>query len=1035
MEQIPAVASTSAEAMYRDVVHRRWARAFLFHLLSIGPFLFLWAAPLVVRAGLLPSLLSFFSLRLYLAFAIFDLSQLLFVLAHHAIVVADAPPLPSTASLLSSAANLAGFAGISDPRPFVHQDQQIRASHDGFRGPASQWEAEAARATLAGRAKFASLCAAAGAAGAIALSLFRAQLLRSTAETESNDEWPPDGWAVAGEAGFGGAVGVLFAAYHVVRRDYLLAFPVLQRAPFYRFKTTLPRCATSAATFGCITALLYSLLLRPLLLPLLATATTTATGIPLTFLAAPPLSIRALLLSLLARLHGVAFLAFSWEAAAAATNIFLTHRHLFLPAPSSPSSPLAPLLLALSPSPGPATPPSPVPLPLLALPRLVLHWALLDLSLLAESEADTWRRAVLFESQEAYSAVVAACIRPIDAMTARVAAAAGYPTVTTALQQQQQQHYSLQSPTAAFTAAGFASAEGMRWRQGKGGGEGVEGQALQGGGVLGSGAYGSGMGVGGVEGRRRAPSAAEVFFDWQVSGRQVSGRQVSGRQVSGRQVSGRQVSGRQVSGRQVSGRQVSGQPVRGRQLCVMSMRALAALTAASRGEDRMGVAQMAGANAAALSALLSALLALDSLLLSPSHRHPAAPATFSGFGEASSQATPPGASQPAFSHQTSVLASGSEGLFGTPTLGLRGLTPMLHLLRPSPHLLPSTPSFRLNLTFSLHFPRGFSLPLALLYPLGPLPAALLQPLAPRLEVRVAAPRIADVMTAEVRVLGEPAEHLLRRHRKADGQVRGSVAWQHPRGAQRKHSNRSFFATPACPLKPHNAECVRPSPFTPHLPPPSPPSPLTSLPPHLPPPSPPSPLTSLPPHLPPPSPPSPPHLPHPSPSPPSPLTSLPPHLPPPSPPSPLTSLPLTSLPPHLPPPSPPSPLTSLPPHLPPPSPPSPLTSLPPHLPHPSPPSPSPPSPLTSLPPHLPPPSPPSPLTSLPPHLPPPSPPSPLTSLPPHLPPPSPPSPLTSLPPHLRPLVRGRLLSGVQAGGAARDAVEVGDVLVQGGVVAR
>ncbi|CAI5989811.1 unnamed protein product [Closterium sp. NIES-65] len=651
MEQIPAVASTSAEAMYRDVVHRRWARAFLFHLLSIGPFLFLWAAPLVVRAGLLPSLLSFFSLRLYLAFAIFDLSQLLFVLAHHAIVVADAPPLPSTASLLSSAANLAGFAGISDPRPFVHQDQQIRASHDGFRGPASQWEAEAARATLAGRAKFASLCAAAGAAGAIALSLFRAQLLRSTAETESNDEWPPDGWAVAGEAGFGGAVGVLFAAYHVVRRDYLLAFPVLQRAPFYRFKTTLPRCATSAATFGCITALLYSLLLRPLLLPLLATATTTATGIPLTFLAAPPLSIRALLLSLLARLHGVAFLAFSWEAAAAATNIFLTHRHLFLPAPSSPSSPLAPLLLALSPSPGPATPPSPVPLPLLALPRLVLHWALLDLSLLAESEADTWRRAVLFESQEAYSAVVAACIRPIDAMTARVAAAAGYPTVTTALQQQQQQHYSLQSPTAAFTAAGFASAEGMRWRQGKGGGEGVEGQALQGGGILGSGAYGSGMGVGGVEGRRRAPSAAEVFFDWQVSGRQVSGRQVSGRQVSGRQV--------------------SGQPVRGRQLCVMSMRALAALTAASRGEDRMGVAQMAGANAAALSALLSALLALDSLLLSPSHRHPAAPATFSGFGEASSQATPPGASQPAFSHQTSVLSSGSGGLFGTPTLSLR----------------------------------------------------------------------------------------------------------------------------------------------------------------------------------------------------------------------------------------------------------------------------------------------------------------------------------------------------------------------------
>ncbi|CAI5506245.1 unnamed protein product [Closterium sp. Naga37s-1] len=952
--------------MYRDVVHRRWARAFLFHLLSIGPFLFLWAAPLVVRAGLLPSLLSFFSLRLYLAFAIFDISQLLFVLARHAIVVADAPPLPSTASLLASAANLAGFSGTSDPRPLVHQDQQIRAVLGGFRGPASQWEAEAARATLAGRAKFAALCAAAGAAGAIALSLFRAQLMGGAAEIESNSAWWPDGWAVAGEAGFGVAVGVLFAAYHVVRRDYLLAFPVLQvrraagfhpahpcicwprcsghaggtdplgpgrvppcapppahappfpchsprtcraarqghkgtravetcrcsaalhdsrlqaplspqpsilkpnfppeisppppvalsvpschtpyppqRAPFYRFKTTLPRCATSAATFGCLTALLYSLLLRPLLLPLLATATTAATGIPLPFLAPPPLSIRALLLALLARLHAVALLAFSWEAAAAATDIFLTHRHLFLPPPHSPSSPIAPLLLALSPSPSPAPPPSPPPLPLLALPappalpRLVLHWALLDLSLLAESEADTWRRAALFESQEAYSAVVAACMLPLDAMTARVAAAAGYPTVTGALQhqqqqQQQQQQYSLQSPSAAVTAAGFASAEGLRWRQGKGGGEGVEGQALQGGGVGGSGTYGGfggqawnggvrsdlgaaagegggGLGVGGTEQRRGAGGAGERAAGeraageraaggraGQVRGRQVGGRQVGGRQVGGRQVAGGVVAGGVVAGGVVAGGVVAGGVVAGgvvaggvvaggvvaggvvaggvvaggvvaggvvaggvvaggvvaggvvaggvvaggvvaggvvaggvashawvsaggakrllipptvtaaapppflshmpdpctpdspipiprlphpsiytprvfppHQLCAMSMRALAALTAASRTEDRMGVAQMAGANAAALSSLLSNLLSLDHLLLSPSHRHPAAPATFSGFGEASSQAPPPGASQPAFSHQTSALASGSGGLFGTPTLGLR----------------------------------------------------------------------------------------------------------------------------------------------------------------------------------------------------------------------------------------------------------------------------------------------------------------------------------------------------------------------------
>ncbi|CAI5484613.1 unnamed protein product [Closterium sp. Yama58-4] len=665
MQQIPAVASASAEAMYRDVVHRRWARAFLFHLLAIGPFLFLWAAPLVLRAGLLPSLLSFFSLRLYLAFAIFDFSQLLFVLARHAIVVADSPPLPSTTSLLVSAANLGGFAGTSDPNPLVHQDQQIRAADGGFRGPASQCEAEAARATLAGRAKFAALCAAAGAAGAIALSLFRAQLLGGAAEIESNGAWRGDAWAVAGEAGFGGAVGVLFAAYHVVRRDYLLAFPVLQRAPFYRFKTALPRCATSAATFGCITALLYCLLLRPLLLPLLATAATTATGIPLPFLAAPPLSIRSLLLALLACLHGVAFLAFSWEAAAAATDIFLTHRHLFLPPPSSPTSPIAPLLLALSPSPSPAPPPSPSPLPILTLPapsalrRLVLHWALLDLSLLAESEADTWRRAALFESQEAYGAVVAACIRPIDAMTLRVAAAAGYPTVTGALQQQQQ--YSLQSPTATVTGAGFASADGLRWRQGKGGGEGVEGQALQGGfawnGGVRSDEGGSGLGVGGTEQRRgggRAPSVAEVFFDWQST--QKSPPNPSPPTVPS------------IFPLHLS----PPSPLPSHQLCAMSIRALAALTAASRVEDRMGVAQITGANAAVLSALLSALLALDSLLLSPSHRHPAAPATFSGFGEeASSQATPPGAFQPAFSHQTSALASGSGGLFGTPTLGLR----------------------------------------------------------------------------------------------------------------------------------------------------------------------------------------------------------------------------------------------------------------------------------------------------------------------------------------------------------------------------
>ncbi|CAI5504620.1 unnamed protein product [Closterium sp. Naga37s-1] len=146
---------------------------------------------------------------------------------------------------------------------------------------------------------------------------------------------------------------------------------------------------------------------------------------------------------------------------------------------------------------------------------------------------------------------------------------------------------------------GFASAEGMRWRQGKGGGEGVEGQALQGGEVLGSGAYGgfggpggSGMGVGGVEGRRRAPSAAEVFFDWQVSGAAGERRQVSGRQVSGRQVSGRSCCPSPFPlrhARPVNPRLSDPLPpypstsLPAHLLCVMSMRALAALTAASRG--------------------------------------------------------------------------------------------------------------------------------------------------------------------------------------------------------------------------------------------------------------------------------------------------------------------------------------------------------------------------------------------------------------------------------------------------------------------
>ncbi|GJP65413.1 hypothetical protein CLOP_g22297 [Closterium sp. NIES-67] len=647
MQQIPDAAGMPPGAMYRDLANRRWLRAFLFHLLAIGPFLFLWAAPLVLRAGLLPSLFSFFSLRLYLAFAIFDLSQLLFVLARRAIVVADAPPLPSSASLL---ARIAGLSGAASPGPLVHQDHQIRATHGESRAPVSQWEVEAAWATLSGRARFVSLCAAAGSAGAISLSLFRAQLLGDAPEIESSGAWRQGGAAVAAEGGFGAAVGLLFAAYHVVRRDYLLAFPALQRAPFYRFKTSLPRCATSAATFGCVTSLLWSLLLRPLLLPLLAAAATTATGIPLPSLSPPSLSLPALLLALPACAYSTAFLAFAWESAAVATDIFLTHRHLFLPAPSSPASPIAPLLLALSPppssSPSFSAPPS---VSFLSLPsppslhRLIFHWAFLDLSLLAESEADTWRRAALFESQDVYSVIVSACILPIDNMTVRVAAAAGYPTVTSTLQQQS----AFQSPMTAATGAGFASANGLRWRQGRGGGEGQEGQAPHAGGIGGSSGYGgfggadwnggrgsdpgaagaagrAGMGVGGVGGRRRGakqPNAAEVFFDWQ--------------------------------------------------LCAMSIRALAALTAASRAEDRLGVAQMSGASAAALSSLLSALLALDALLLAPSHHHTAAPATFSGFGEASSQATPSGFSQRAFFHQTSGLASGTGGLFGTPTLGLR----------------------------------------------------------------------------------------------------------------------------------------------------------------------------------------------------------------------------------------------------------------------------------------------------------------------------------------------------------------------------
>ena len=47
--------------------------------------------------------------------------------------------------------------------------------------------------------------------------------------------------------------------------------------------------------------------------------------------------------------------------------------------------------------------------------------ALLDLCLVAESRADTWRRLALFESQEVYLAAIRPCLAVVNSLTVRIA--------------------------------------------------------------------------------------------------------------------------------------------------------------------------------------------------------------------------------------------------------------------------------------------------------------------------------------------------------------------------------------------------------------------------------------------------------------------------------------------------------------------------------------------------------------------------------------------------------------------------------------
>ncbi|KAJ0974484.1 hypothetical protein J5N97_016449 [Dioscorea zingiberensis] len=190
----------------------------------------------------------------------------------------------------------------------------------------------------------------------------------------------------------GSAFGVVYAMHYVLRKRWILQFPIIQRPLFFSFKMGLSACLKRALK--------------------LSAQAVTCSIVLVMFL---PSEFRSefrfgrFLIQLFNFYIGTSVVSICWELSHHLLQVVHTRRCAFAPPKGSAAA---------------ETNPSEILLETLeqSSPRSLLQYlAYLDLCTVSESNVEPWRRAAFFEeSGETYRRVIAACSRPLEQLTSMI---------------------------------------------------------------------------------------------------------------------------------------------------------------------------------------------------------------------------------------------------------------------------------------------------------------------------------------------------------------------------------------------------------------------------------------------------------------------------------------------------------------------------------------------------------------------------------------------------------------------------------------
>lgn len=199
------------------------------------------------------------------------------------------------------------------------------------------------------------------------------------------------------EACRGTALGLSYAFLHLYSRRMILTFPVIQRSTFFCFKLGLAKMIKTAFKLSVA-----SIPFAEVTILILNSSTLAAVGIKS--------SERSLFTREVDFVFSALFTAICWEMCHHLTQILHTKRHKFAPpfgSSAAEASPSELLLIALEET---------------EKNSLAHYLAVLDLFMLSENNADSWRLCALFEETgETYQRVVLECLKPLDMLTLKLA--------------------------------------------------------------------------------------------------------------------------------------------------------------------------------------------------------------------------------------------------------------------------------------------------------------------------------------------------------------------------------------------------------------------------------------------------------------------------------------------------------------------------------------------------------------------------------------------------------------------------------------